>query len=44
MKYQDTDKAGTLRIHDSTKKLIESKMIGRESFEECIVRVFSEQR
>ena len=36
------DKHGTIRIHKSTKDLIERNMVGRETFEQAIVRVFSE--
>ena len=37
------DKNGTIRIHQSTKDLIRKRnMVGRETFEQAIVRVFSE--
>ena len=35
-------KVSTIKVHESTKKLIEKAMFVRESYEQCIVRVFTE--
>lgn len=36
------DKISTIKVHESTKRLIEQVMFARESYEQCIVRVFEE--
>ena len=36
------DKVSTIKVHESTKRLIETKMKVRETFEDCIIRVFSQ--
>ena len=36
------DKVSTLRVHGSTKKLLESLMLPRESFDDALYRLLSE--
>ena len=34
----------TIRVHESSKKLIESLMVGHESYEDAIIRVFTDAK
>jgi len=41
MATKTKEKETTIMVHPSTKRLIESLMVGHESYEGCIVRLLS---